>query len=159
MPNWEWNCRCPRCRQTCRKLNFCYQQWWDEIYEVTIKNMKNNVVYYKETVECWHLISWPGSQWRVQYHTAKVEPNQPGLHVRNLYLALPTKLLWLIIRLYCGRTEENHKTLVTIICVSDHNVWTIYHKNMKCEWSLLYSYIYLDYFSVVFRLHGSVTVA
>jgi hypothetical protein len=45
-------------------------------YEVTVKKVENKIVYYKETVECLHLILWPRSQRRVQCHTAKPEPNQ-----------------------------------------------------------------------------------
>jgi uncharacterized membrane protein len=44
--------------------------------EVTVKKVENKIVYYRETVECQHLIFWAGSQrGRVQCHTAKSEPN------------------------------------------------------------------------------------
>jgi hypothetical protein len=46
-----------------------------DTYEVTMKKMENKIVYYKETVECQHLIFWPGSQRRVHCHTAKTELN------------------------------------------------------------------------------------
>jgi hypothetical protein len=35
--------------------------------------MKNKIVYYEETVVCQHLIFWPGSQRRINCHTAKPE--------------------------------------------------------------------------------------
>jgi hypothetical protein len=43
---------------------------------LTVRKMKNRMVYYKETVKCWHLIFWPGSQRMVHCHTAKLGPNQ-----------------------------------------------------------------------------------
>jgi predicted AlkP superfamily phosphohydrolase/phosphomutase len=40
-----------------RKGGSFYETW-----EVTEKNVKNDIVYYKEKVECRHPIFWPGSQ-------------------------------------------------------------------------------------------------
>jgi len=40
-----------------------------------VKKLQNKIVYYKKTVECLHLIFWPGSQGRVYGHTAKFVPN------------------------------------------------------------------------------------
>jgi hypothetical protein len=44
--------------------------------QLMVKKLENKIVYYKETVECQHLIFWPGSQGSIRCHTAKLEPNQ-----------------------------------------------------------------------------------
>jgi hypothetical protein len=41
----------------------------------TVKKVENKIVYYKETVECVHLIFWSRSQKKVHCHTAKPELN------------------------------------------------------------------------------------
>jgi hypothetical protein len=38
--------------------------------------MINKVAFSKETVECLHLILWPGSKRKVHCHTAKLETNR-----------------------------------------------------------------------------------
>jgi hypothetical protein len=40
-----------------------------------VKKKENKTVFSKETVECLHVIFWPGSQRRFHCHTAKLEPN------------------------------------------------------------------------------------
>jgi hypothetical protein len=45
-------------------------------YKVTAKKVENKIVYYKETLECLHLIFWPRSLRRVHYYTSKLEPNR-----------------------------------------------------------------------------------
>lgn len=57
-------------------LNFCIQLkggYFCETYEVTVKNMKNKVAYYKEITECWHAIFWPGRQRRPLFLNTKPE--------------------------------------------------------------------------------------
>jgi hypothetical protein len=49
---------------------------FNEAYQVTVKEQENNPVYYKETVECRHLIFWSISQGKVHSHVAKLEMNR-----------------------------------------------------------------------------------
>jgi len=60
-----------------------------ETYEVTAKNAKNKTVYCKQTVECQHLILWPGSQNKVHCHTAELGPNR-GVSIDEVPLSDPT---------------------------------------------------------------------
>jgi hypothetical protein len=48
-------------------VSYCVQH--DELhfsstYQLIVKKLENKIVYYKETVECRHLIFWPQSQER-----------------------------------------------------------------------------------------------
>jgi hypothetical protein len=66
-------------RQKRYQLNYCEEQktaYFYDTYEPTAKKVQNKILYYKETVECRHLIFWPGSQRRVHCHTANPEPNR-----------------------------------------------------------------------------------
>jgi hypothetical protein len=40
-----------------------------------VKKVKDKIVYYKETVECQHVIFLPQCHRRAQCHTAELEPN------------------------------------------------------------------------------------
>jgi hypothetical protein len=56
---------------------------WKELvlcktYTVIGKNVLSKSVYYKQTMECLHLIFWPETEKRVCYHVAKLEPNRDG---------------------------------------------------------------------------------
>jgi hypothetical protein len=54
-PHWEPNPSCPHCRQTHYQLNYCGEHkgaYFYEACELTLKEVENNTVYYKETVEC-----------------------------------------------------------------------------------------------------------
>jgi hypothetical protein len=47
---------------------------FDRAYLVIVKKLENTIVYYKQTLECRHLIYWPIRQQRVNCHTETLEP-------------------------------------------------------------------------------------
>jgi hypothetical protein len=49
---------------------------FSETFQLVAKKLENKIVYYKETIECQHLIFLPGSQGMVLCHAAKLEQNQ-----------------------------------------------------------------------------------
>jgi hypothetical protein len=49
---------------------------FNKAYQVIVKKMENKIVYYKETIECQHVIFWLVSQASVHCHIAKLEPNR-----------------------------------------------------------------------------------
>jgi hypothetical protein len=75
-------------------MNYCGKHkntYLYETYEATVKELENRTMYYEEAVECRYLICWPGSQRRVHYHTAKLEPNRRvSIDRVNLSLSLVT---------------------------------------------------------------------
>jgi hypothetical protein len=79
LPTWEPNPGHLHHRHTLYQLRYDGELkkgsfYWT--YKTAVKKVENKIVYYKETMECLHLIFWPKSQRRAHYHTEKPEPNR-----------------------------------------------------------------------------------
>jgi hypothetical protein len=60
------------------QLRYCRRHGGERFNDAdqVIAKKRNKILYYKETVECRHVIFWPVRQGRVHCHTANLEPNQ-----------------------------------------------------------------------------------
>jgi hypothetical protein len=75
------NPSCPHSSLTHGQLSYCKQHEGDSFsktFQFRVKKLENKIVYYIEieTLDCQHLIIWPGRQGRVHCHNAKLKPNR-----------------------------------------------------------------------------------
>jgi hypothetical protein len=85
------------------------KQCYSKTYQLIIKQLVNKNIHFKDTVEYWRLVLWPGSQGKFHCHSAKFEPNR-RLTIHRVPLLVKWQNLLEHSSFVFGQEKENNCT-------------------------------------------------